>query len=90
MTTIITTHRVWLARAAVTLIALAAAAVITGTGTARADDDDTNTTQTVCTGFNLGMSPDQIAQGLQRNDGRYNYWRAQQATIWPIISGDCG
>lgn len=54
----------------------------------KAVDDDT-TTDTVCTGFNLGMSPDQIAGGLQRNDGRINEWQAWRDTTWPIIEGDC-
>jgi hypothetical protein len=53
------------------------------------DDDDPNTTQQVCTGFDLGMSPNQIQQGLQRNDGRNNYWKAWRDSHWPIIEGDC-
>ncbi|HEU4362022.1 MAG TPA: hypothetical protein VFR27_11000 [Mycobacterium sp.] len=47
-------------------------------------------TSEVCGGFNLGLSPEQIAEGLRRNDARYNYWRAWHTTIWPIIDGDCG
>ena len=50
-------------------------------------DDPTNE---VCTGFNLGMSPGQIAGELERNDGRYNVWRAWRTTVWPIINGACG
>ncbi|WP_264035535.1 hypothetical protein, partial [Mycobacterium paraffinicum] len=33
-------------------------------------------------------APD-IAQGLQRGDGRINPWQAQRDTVWPIIEGDC-
>lgn len=54
--------------------------------TAHADDDP----GPVCTAFNLGVPPDQIAQDLQRNDHRINEWQAQRETNWPIIEGDCG
>lgn len=53
-------------------------------------DDDPGTGPEVCGGFDLALSPSEIAQGLQRNDGRYNYWRAQHDSTWPIITGDCG
>jgi hypothetical protein len=70
------------------IAAITAAAALLLAPAAQADDPDPTTT--VCTGFNLGMTPDQIAQGLQRNDGRYNIWRAYRTTLWPIIEGDCG
>jgi len=56
---------------------------------ARADSDD-QTTAEVCGAYNLGLSQDEIRQGLQRNDGRFNEWRAWRSTNWPIIRGDCG
>jgi hypothetical protein len=43
----------------------------------------------VCTGFDLGESPDQIERGLQRNDARFNDRRARNATTWPILEGAC-
>lgn len=69
-------------------LALASAATIAlvGAGWARADDP----TPEVCGAFNLGVPPEQIAGGLEQNDARYNYWRAHQSTVWPIIEGDCG
>lgn len=54
------------------------------------DGDGPSKTDEVCGGFNLGMSPDQIRQGLQRNDGRENPWAAQRDSAWPIITGRCG
>ena len=47
------------------------------------------TTDAVCTAFRLGESPEQIMEQLQRNDGRFTYWRARDATVWPIIDGEC-
>lgn len=70
------------------IAAMIAAAALLLAPAAHADDPDPTTT--VCTGFNLGMTPDQIAQGLERNDGRYNVWRAYRTTLWPIIEGQCG
>jgi hypothetical protein len=67
-------------------VGAACAATVIAAGPARADHDPT---PEVCGAFNLGVPPDQIAQGLERGDGRYNYWRAQQSTIWPIIEGQC-
>lgn len=69
--------------------AIAAAIGLAWPATAHADDDP-GTDQEVCGAFNLGVPPDQIAQGLQRGDGRINPWQAQRDTVWPIISGDCG
>jgi hypothetical protein len=48
------------------------------------------TTDEVCGAFNLGVPPDQIAERLGQNDGRYNYWTAQRDTVWPITTGQCG
>jgi hypothetical protein len=53
------------------------------------DDDGGDTKDTVCQAFNQGMTPDQIAGGLQRNDGRINEWQAWRDTAGPIVSGDC-
>jgi hypothetical protein len=72
-------------------VAAIVALAITLAAPAHADPDDptNDTTKEVCGAFNLGLPPDQIAQGLQRNDGRFNRWRAWNSTIWPIIEGDC-
>lgn len=48
-----------------------------------------STTDTVCGAFRMGESPEQIMQRLQRNDARFNYWRARDATVWAILDGDC-
>lgn len=72
------------------IAAVLAVLALASPATAHADTDDPGTGPEVCGAFNLGVPPDQIAQGLQRNDGRYNYWRAQHDTIWPIITGACG
>jgi hypothetical protein len=73
------------------ILAAAALTLLTALPTtAVAHADPPSITDQVCTGFNLGMTPDQIIAGLQRNDGRYNYWTAQRATVWPIIDGECG
>lgn len=70
--------------------ALALAAVL-GAGTARADpDDDSDTTQQICGAFDMGVPPGDIPGRLGQNDGRWNYWRAQQRTEQTIVGGDCG
>ena len=53
-------------------------------------DDGPDPTQEVCGADNLGVPPEQIAAGFERGNGRYNSWRAQQTTMWPILEGDCG
>lgn len=40
--------------------------------------------------YNLGLQPGGIINRLGTNDGRRNYWRARNETLWPIITGDCG
>jgi methionine-rich copper-binding protein CopC len=54
------------------------------------DGDDGSKQSQVCTGFDLGMSPDQIQQGLQRNDGRETPYQAWKDSTWAIINGACG
>ena len=71
------------------LATAAAAAMLAGTGTARADDGDDQVTCEACTGFNLGMTPDQIAEDMRRNDARLTSNVAQRHILWPIIEGDC-
>ena len=71
--------RVVVASAAATL------ALSVGCGTASADA----TRDQICTAFNTGQSPSQIADGIEANDGRVNMWQAQREVIWPIIEGDC-
>jgi len=73
--------------AAAALVALAMV-VTGGTGVARADDGD-QITRDACTGYNLGMTPDQIIAGIRRNDARLTPQEAQQRVLWPIIEGDC-
>jgi len=73
--------------AAAALVALAMV-VTGGTGVARADDGDPITSD-ACTGYNLGMTPDQIIAGIRRNDARLTPQEAQQRVLWPIIEGDC-
>jgi len=69
--------------------ALVALAMVAGsTGVARADDGDP-ITRDACTGYNLGMTPDQIIAGIRRNDARLTPQEAQQRVLWPIIEGDC-
>jgi hypothetical protein len=65
---------------------LAPAGIATGSNIRLVD----STTDTVCTGNRLGMTPDQIAQGLQRAGGQTNYWQAWRETWIPIVEGDCG
>ena|GEM_PF-2442809 len=70
-------------------MAIALAMVVTGsTGVARADDGDPITSD-ACTGYDLGMTPDQIIAGIRRNDARLTPQEAQQRVLWPIIEGDC-
>jgi len=73
--------------AATVLVALAMV-VTGGTGVARADDGDP-ITRDACTGYNLGMTPDQIIAGIRRNNPRLTPQEAQQRVLWPIIEGDC-
>lgn len=49
-----------------------------------------STNDEVCGAFNMGESSEQIIERLRRNDARYNYWRARDSTVWPILEGDCG
>ena len=64
--------------------------LLIATPTAHADpDDDPGTGQEVCGAFNIGVPPpDQIANGLQRNDHRISEWQAQRDTNWPILQPD--
>jgi hypothetical protein len=71
-------------RTRVVVASAAATLALSVAGTAHAD-----TRSDVCTGYRLGMSPGQIADGLERNDGRENYQRSWNDTVWPIITGDC-
>jgi hypothetical protein len=57
---------------------------------AHADPDDNDTTQQICGAFDLGVPPGDIPGRLGQNDGRWNYWRAQQKTRDTIIEGGCG
>jgi len=69
--------------------ALVVLAMVAGsTGVARADDGD-QITSDACTGYDLGMRPDQIIAGIRRNDARLTPQVAQQRVLWPIIEGDC-
>lgn len=70
-------------RTTVRIAALVATIALAWPATAHADDDGPSTTDEVC-----GAS--EIAQGLHRGDGRYNYWRAQRDSTWPVIEGQCG
>ncbi|MGO9101999.1 MAG: hypothetical protein ACLP9Y_22090 [Mycobacterium sp.] len=63
---------------------LAVLAALAVAPAAHADDR-----QVVCTGYRLGMTPDQIAQGLQRAGGQINEWQAWRETWVPIVEGDC-
>jgi hypothetical protein len=72
------------------LISVAAAVLVVAAGHHHHDDsDDGGDTDTVCRAFDQGMTPDQIAGGLQRNDGRINEWQAWRDVTGPIVAGDC-
>jgi hypothetical protein len=76
-----------------TIAALAVAGLLGFAPMAHADpdtDDTDGTNSEVCGAFNLGVPPGEIINRLGQNDHRFNYWRAQRDTIWPIIEGDCG
>jgi hypothetical protein len=75
--------------------ALACAGLVGFVPVAHADPDgdgpDTpSTTDEICGAFNMGVPPGDIPGRLGQNDGRWNYWRAQQRTSQTIIGGDCG
>jgi hypothetical protein len=53
-------------------------------------DDDQTTTDQICGAFDMGVPPGDIPGRLGANDGRWNYWRAQQRTSQTIIEGGCG
>jgi hypothetical protein len=53
------------------------------------DGDAPSITQEICGAFDLGVPPGDIPGRLGQNDGRWNYWRAQQRTSQTIVSGDC-
>jgi hypothetical protein len=55
-----------------------------------ADSDGPNVTDEICGAFNLGVPPGDIPGRLGANDGRWNYWRAQQRTSQTINEGGCG
>jgi hypothetical protein len=71
--------------ALVVAAAAAATGLSVGCGTASADA----TRQQICTAYNTGEAPSQIADGIQDSDGRVNMWQAQREVIWPVIAGDC-
>jgi hypothetical protein len=52
--------------------------------------DTPSTTDEICGAFDMGVPPGDIPGRLGQNDGRWNYWRAQQRTSQTIIGGDCG
>lgn len=81
-------HRV--KRLAVLSLAGAVAPAMVVLASPASADDGPDPTQEVCGAYHLGVAPERIAEGLERGDGRYNYWRAQQTTVWPILEGDCG
>jgi hypothetical protein len=54
------------------------------------DDDGPSVTDEICGAYNLGVPPGDIPGRLGANDGRENYWRAQQQTRDAILGGDCG
>jgi hypothetical protein len=77
------------------VVAAVVAAVLVCAPIARADgddgdDDSPSTEQEICGAFNLGVPPGDIPGRLGQNDGRWNYWRAQQRTRDTIIDGGCG
>jgi hypothetical protein len=74
----------WLTTIAVALVLLAAPAH------ADPDGDGPSVTDEICGAFDMGVPPSDIPGMLHRNDGRWNYWRAQQRTSQTIIGGDCG
>ena len=69
-------------------VVFAAAMVVAVPGTARADDDD-QVTRDACVGLNLGMTPDQIAEDMRRNDARLSPMQVQRRILFPILEGDC-
>jgi hypothetical protein len=54
------------------------------------DDGGPSVTDEICGAFDMGVPPGDISGMLHRNDGRWNYWRAQQRTEQTIVGGDCG
>ena len=78
-------RNIWRTTAAAAALATALAAP----AYADPDDDDT-TTNEICGAFNLGVAPGDIPGRLGANDGRWNYWRAQQKTRDTIVEGGCG
>jgi hypothetical protein len=54
------------------------------------DGDGPSVTDEICGAFDMGVPPGDIPGMLHRNDGRWNYWRAQQKTSQTIIEGECG
>lgn len=84
-------------RRAIYPAAVALALALAAPAAADPDDDDPGTSNPgdstdaeVCGAFNLGVSPGDIPGMLQRNDGRWNYWRGVQRTRQDIIEGQCG
>jgi hypothetical protein len=67
-------------------VAAAVTAALLVVPVAHADPDSNDA---VCVGFDLGMTPAEIAEGLQRNGAARNYWDAQRDTASPIIGGQC-
>ena len=76
------------AGAAVAAVIAATVVALLATGTARADDSGDQVTRDACTGFNLGMTPDQIVENMSRNNPRLTPTEAQREILWPIIAGD--
>ena len=66
-----------------------ALALVTAPGTATADDGDSQVTRDACVGYNLGETPDQIVEGMRRNDGRLTPQEALRGIRWPIVKGEC-
>jgi hypothetical protein len=75
----------------ITALTTGALAVIVLAPTAHADPDDDapSITQEICGAFDMGVPPGDIPGRLGQNDGRWNYWRAQQRTSQTILQGDC-
>jgi hypothetical protein len=72
-----------------TIAALACAGLVV-MPVAHADPDDgDNTDQIICGSFDAGVPPGEIPGRLGANDGRWNYWRAQQRTRDDIVEGHC-
>jgi hypothetical protein len=78
--------------APVNVAATLSVAVVLALGTAgTATTDDNDPDQQTCDALRMGLSPDDIAERLGRNDPHYfNYWRGVAHGRPAVLGGDCG